>query len=155
MIPHHLQTAVLRATYEIHPFTECWPWPGRVNAQGYGMVCGRGVRALAHRAAFEFFYRELAAGECVLHSCDNPPCCNPFHLRAGTRTENAAERDAKRRYQHGEQHYAAKLTAEQVREIRAFAARTGATKAVVAVKFGIKRWHAYKIIRRMIWKEEA
>ena len=27
----------------------------------------------------------------VLHSCDNPPCCNPNHLRTGTAKDNSRD----------------------------------------------------------------
>jgi hypothetical protein len=35
---------------------------------------------------------------CVLHHCDNPPCCNPDHLFVGTRADNAADMIAKGRH---------------------------------------------------------
>jgi hypothetical protein len=34
----------------------------------------------------------------VMHSCDNPPCCNPDHLSLGTHLQNMAECRAKDRY---------------------------------------------------------
>ena len=36
-------------------------------------------------------------GLLVLHSCDNPSCVNPDHLRVGTQAENIQDRDAKGR----------------------------------------------------------
>lgn len=40
----------------------------------------------------------------VLHSCDNPPCCNPAHLFLGTNADNTADRHAKGRDARGAAH---------------------------------------------------
>lgn len=68
---------------------ECWEWLGYRNPDGYGHLTLRIITesAYAHQLAFE-----LANGYksqlWVLHSCDNPPCCNPAHLREGTPKDN-------------------------------------------------------------------
>lgn len=77
---------------------ECWHWRGHSHARGYGIYWseGRNVRANRH-ALF------LAKGPpsdpslMALHSCDNPPCCNPHHLRWGTAKDNADDRDLRMR----------------------------------------------------------
>jgi hypothetical protein len=38
------------------------------------------------------------AGLVVMHTCDNPRCVNPKHLRLGTQALNTADRDAKDRH---------------------------------------------------------
>jgi hypothetical protein len=69
----------------------CWPWTGSADAQGYGMIAVRsGVTRRTHRVVFFITYGHWPQPEC-LHSCDNPPCCNPAHLREGTKLENAAD----------------------------------------------------------------
>jgi hypothetical protein len=60
---------------------ECWP-------------CG------THYTRFKGVYKHQIAcaykhgivdGMFALHSCDNPPCCNPKHLRWGTQQENVQD----------------------------------------------------------------
>lgn len=61
----------------------------------------------------------------VCHHCDNPPCCNPAHLFLGTALDNVRDmlNKGRERPAYGRRHHAAKLTEEQVREIRARRAR--------------------------------
>lgn len=69
---------------------------------------------------------------CVLHSCDNPPCCNPKHLRLGTVLEN--NEDMKRR-----QRNKMKLTDEQVMSIRQEYKTDKVTLKTLAAKYGISK----------------
>lgn len=95
----------------------CWTWTGLTNDYGYGIF----LKQRAHRVAFELTHGPIPDGFFVLHSCDNPPCCNPAHLRAGTQKENLQEMAAKGRGggPKGERSGRAKLTWDLVRAIRA------------------------------------
>jgi hypothetical protein len=65
----------------------CWEWQGTLFPRGYGKVQINGKQHLAHRLAYQY-----ATGKepklSVLHSCDNPRCVNPNHLREGTSQDN-------------------------------------------------------------------
>jgi hypothetical protein len=107
----------------------CWPWR-KSTRYGYGQAWidldGRGKRNhVASRAAWILTHGQPPDGLCVLHRCDNPPCCNPAHMFLGTRPENSADMVAKgRQCKHsGPGNPASKLSAGQVREIRSRAAR--------------------------------
>lgn len=79
---------------------ECWEWQGSTNEHGYGRVKvgGRpGPVQLAHRVAWELINGAIPDGLCILHACDNPPCCNPSHLFLGTKADNTADMIAKGR----------------------------------------------------------
>lgn len=105
---------------------ECWPWTGHLNKGGYGKFDhkpenGIWKTVLAHRFAWDLAHPNDPLPEtigrcgskttCVLHSCDNPPCCNPAHHFLGTQVENMKDCSIKQRK-------GSKLTIEIVRAIR-------------------------------------
>jgi hypothetical protein len=71
----------------------CHLWTGRHRTRaGYGLFRIAGKRCRAHRVTYELMIGEpIPQGLHVLHSCDNPPCCNPLHLRLGTDADNRAD----------------------------------------------------------------
>lgn len=98
---------------------ECWPWTGYVNEDGYGEFFFVGKMRGAHELAVTFTTGEVKdPGLDTCHSCDNPPCCNPRHLRFGTRLENVADMIERGRMRTGSRHPFAKLTEAMVVEIR-------------------------------------
>lgn len=77
------------ARVQIGPESECWPFMGaRVPAGGYGRARLNTRLIAAHRVAYMLAYGNIPEGLDVMHLCDNPPCCNPKHLRAATTLEN-------------------------------------------------------------------
>jgi len=69
---------------------ECWPWISTSHINGYGQFSLDGKNRLASNWAFRLYYDidVIEAGQVVMHTCDNPPCCNPAHLRLGTYGNN-------------------------------------------------------------------
>lgn len=67
----------------------CWLFTRR--AGGYGDIRIHYRRVGAHRFAYEQAKGPVPEGLFVLHSCDNPRCVNPLHLRAGTAKDNAKD----------------------------------------------------------------
>lgn len=123
----------------------CWPWPHAKNADGYGRVTKPGDSGANRRVSRESLAlslgRPLAPGASALHSCDNPPCYNPDHLREGTQAENV--RDAIDR----ERNHRGKLSANEVANLLADLA-DGATIKGTARRYKIKpssvRYHRNK-----------
>ncbi len=93
---------------------ECWEWTGSRTSWRYGHFNSRTLgEHMSHRLAWELTNGPIPEGKLVMHTCDNPPCCNPAHMRLGTNKDNAHDKLRKGRDQ------SAALKPEQVREIRA------------------------------------
>src|ERR1044072_2511696 len=105
----------------IHPsLGQCWIWSGLVTPLGYGHFRVDGRRTYTHRFSFELNIGPIPKGLCVLHSCDNPNCCNPKHLFLGTRLDNNKDRTSKGRDggHKGTKNGKAKLTEKEARAFR-------------------------------------
>lgn len=79
---------------------ECWIWRGgKQNGKGYGSFSiSHTLNTGAHRYSWELANgRAVPPGRMVMHSCDNPPCVNPAHLRVGTARDNNRDCTAKGR----------------------------------------------------------
>lgn len=76
--------------------SECWPWIGATDRDGYGRFRWKYRMLRAHSVAFRITHPNVDT-PCVLHSCDTPSCCNPKHLFGGTQADNVADRNRKGR----------------------------------------------------------
>jgi hypothetical protein len=75
----------------------------------------------------------------ALHSCDNPSCCNPAHLRPGTQSENVRDMvNRKRRNLSGVNNGRARLDPERVRFVRRLLDR-GHRQADIAFLFNVAK----------------
>jgi len=73
----------------------------------------------------------------------------------GTKIENMADKRAHGRQGIGETHGRAKITADDVREIRATYARGGIIQKQLARKYGIAQSKISAIVRRELWRHVA
>lgn len=111
---------------------DCWGWAASTAPKGYGCLgLGGGRVGRAHRVSYELHYGPIPDGLHVLHTCDNPGCVNPAHLRLGTNADNVADRQAKGRYRGGggynKGYRSSGALSERTRYRRARFAREGGT----------------------------
>ena len=69
----------------------CWNTTRSTDGCGYGQIRVGGPKKKIHRLVFGLFYPNVDH-KVVRHSCNNPACGNPAHLRGGTQKDNAMDR---------------------------------------------------------------
>lgn len=81
----------------------CMIWSYAKDKDGYGTVSIRDIKG-STRVTRRVLERKLGHSLGNLqanHTCDNPACCNPGHLWAGTQKENVEDRNIKGRQAKG------------------------------------------------------
>jgi hypothetical protein len=99
----------------------CWIWVGYTfpcKGERRGRINVKGKLILVNRLSYQLYVGPLQDSDCVLHTCDNGLCVRPDHLYIGDRSDNARDRVERNRSAMGERNGNAKLTADDVVEIR-------------------------------------
>ena len=128
------------------PDTCIFPLDGKPDKFGYALLSTAGQRRVrAHRIAYRLFKGAIPQGMVVMHTCDNPLCINPKHLKIGTHADNYSDMMEKGRNVRGQGLWTAKLTENDVKDIRIarlqnesygeLAKRYSVTKATIIIPF--------------------
>lgn len=149
----------------------CWEWKGIKNQHGYGLISidsrrivdgvrvpesQRARKGIASRLVYEFEVGPIPDRMVVMHICDNPPCCNPSHLRLGTQRENVLDSVHKGRWNPthgappGERNPGAKLTEKQALEIIA-GYKSGVNQRTLAERYGVSQVNVQRICTGKRW----
>lgn len=140
--------------------SKCWEWIGSRTSAGYGRIFVTPKSLYAHRISWELANGKIPAGLHVLHKCDNPPCVNPAHLFVGTAKDNAIDKSNKGRARNamvrGTEHTLAKLTDDDVREIRRIYQPSPRKKSpfsgpTLAKKYGVAPSLIHRIVHGKSW----
>lgn len=140
----------------------CWVWTGRVNNVGYGEFSLNGKNFRVHRASYLLYKGEIPDKMLVCHTCDVRRCVNPDHLWLGTHQDNTDDAVAKGRikrlpprikkgHRRGSGHFLAKLTEDDVREMRALYAKGGWTHKQLGEKYNVNRVAITLILNGKNW----
>lgn len=132
----------------------CWEWNGKGrNHSGYAKILFEGVFTCAHRAVWRLIFGDVPSNLLVLHKCDNRVCVNPEHLYIGTPKDNANDMVNRGRSMIGIKNHKAKLTEEQVKEIR-HSYKLGQSYKLARV-YGVNASTIQRIIRNETWCQNA
>jgi HNH endonuclease len=131
---------------------DCWVYKGN-KLHGYGRIRAGNKTILAHRFSYEYYKNKIPNEMCVLHKCDRPSCVNPQHLFLGTQADNVYDMVSKNRQNtaRGEKHIHARLTVDQVREIK-LKLKNGIRASELAREFNICGTAISKIKLGRTWK---
>lgn len=133
----------------------CAIWMGHLTRGGYGkiskLVNGKCASVRSHRAVYELYFGLFDPSVEVLHSCDNPPCCNIRHLFIGSQQDNMSDKISKNRHAKGETMGNAKLTTREVIRIKSLIER-GEKQKNIAAQFDASEATISAIKLGKIWK---
>lgn len=145
----------------------CWPFTGKCDADGYGLISWKRRSRRATRVLWESLHGSIAPGLVVRHRCDQPGCCNPAHLQLGTPSENVGDavkrgrmargdRSPRRRYPErfplGEQVTTSRLDAAKVYAMRAAHVAGEANYRQLALRYGVSPPAARKAVLGLSWR---
>ncbi len=74
----------------------CWEWTGSCDPDGYARISFERKNCKASRVMWLAIHGVIP-NLFVLHTCDNPPCINPWHLFLGTNQDNIRDAANKNR----------------------------------------------------------
>ena len=142
---------------------ECWPWLAYKNKDGYGRVQINEWQFYAHRVIYNLAFPgviDIKAPKLtdekgfLLHTCDNPSCCNPKHLWVGNHRDNMEDKVKKNRQKKfpTDTSPRCKLTMQQAKEARQLR-KDGVPTRELAMRFGISLPSMKTLIRGDSYKE--
>lgn len=129
---------------------QCWEYQGRKESNGYGKQYGM----WAHRVSYVYWHPTTTGIDQryeVRHACDNPPCCNPYHLILGTRQDNVNDMINRQRGSVGQHRWNARLTESDIPAIRA----DKRPHPEIAADYGVHRRTITDVKLGKTWKHVA
>lgn len=148
----------------------CWIWTGSRQKKGHGHIHLDGrKKEKTNRVSFFLHHGRWPDPDLwVLHSCDNPPCVNPAHLREGTPQDNVDDRDSRNRFvplrgdlngsrihpervPRGEASGVSKLTSADVLDIRRRFLAGEKNLTLLGKMYGVYRTTVARILSRKSW----
>lgn len=127
---------------------DCWIWTAG-TADDHGYFWDGSSRIYAHRYMYQLMHGDLpdygsAKKNIIYHTCGNPLCVNPAHLRLGFRATGKWN-------PHGEKNPQAKATEKQVLKIRKEYASGLYTQDTLAKRYNLAQMTISCIVRRKTW----
>lgn len=130
---------------------QCWIWLGGKIKGGYGVWDWNGKTTTTHKIAWLYPNYTIPNGMQILHSCDNPSCCNPKHLRIGTHQDNMDDRSQRNRTAKHEKNGNRKLSLPIANDIRNAYKNGEKNVSKLSREFGVSRRQIDRIIDGVHW----
>ena len=131
---------------------DCLIWPFNRVGRGYAEFSRDGKKAYVHREVCEYVHGPAPTpSHQAAHSCGNGDtgCVTKRHLRWATPKENNNERKAHGTVPFGENHPSAKLSLEQVLEIKSLLGSM--SQSAIGASFGVSQKAISFIARGINW----
>jgi hypothetical protein len=132
----------------------CWNWTGYKTNRGYGGFSIGGGSKSAHRTAWFLYHGSWPPKNlCVCHHCDNPLCVRKEHLFLGTLKDNTQDciRKGRDRFR-GERNGRAKLSEQNVHDIRTLLEDPLYSQTEIARKYSVHQTIISDIKNNITWK---
>jgi predicted XRE-type DNA-binding protein len=128
---------------------EHWLWTGTTQCGGYGRFTLGGVEYRVHKLVYSLAIK--VPEFMVLHHCNIRICFQPNCLYEGTHEDNMEDRRIDRRETRGEASPHAKLTEDNVREIRRLSSETRMSQKEIGALFGVGQSTISHIRQGIVW----
>ena len=131
--------------------SNCIEWQMSTNQYGYGRIQVGGKVQQVTRVVLKLVTNNDGNNLLALHSCDNPPCINPDHLRWGTQLDNMQDAVNRNRKPDsaGELNGRAILTEKDVFYLRSL---PKPNVSEIAKHYGVSYNAIYRLLKGFSWK---
>lgn len=133
---------------------ECWECFSHSkkggNNNSYVSIRAYGKQTYLHRESYRTYNGEIPSGMVIMHTCDNPKCCNPKHLKIGTHKDNVDDKVSKNRHTFGETNGMCKLKKEEVLQILEYK-KMGNTEQKISELIKTSKSNVHNILSGKTW----
>lgn len=157
LAPAGTHLAFIKSIIDTGPTNTCILWPYKlIDKDGYGVMVFGGNTTRAHRVALCLLTNTNPRGVFATHGpCNNRLCVNPWPehgMRWGSPKDNRKDMERDDTVLRGERNHEAKLTADEVLEIRRLWSQNNPpTQRELSIRFGVSKSHISNVITRRVW----
>ena len=126
----------------------CLLFIGPKTGNGYGVIGYEKRQDYVHRVVWKLNNGPIKEGYCVLHTCDNPACCNIDHLLLGSHKDNT--QDMMRKGRHVKPSYRVRSLVDPIFDLH----NSGLSNSEVANHLGISRTSVHHVVHGKRWKSD-